>query len=237
MDYFFITGTGKGLGRSVAEALLKLENTMVYGMSRHNSISHKRFNFISLDLLDHELLMQFAFPELVKAESVFLINNAGVIGEVNPIGAKNEKNILQTFQVNTIAPCLLMNAFVNKYQSLNVQKAVINISSGAARHAINAWLDYCASKAALDSYSLVLAEEQKLEPFPFKVSSVAPGIIDTEMQNEIRATDPKGFPKHKYFVDLKNNNDLSAPSDIAKALLKYIKEPQYDKVLVDLREL
>lgn len=236
MDYFFITGTGKGLGHSLALELLKSKNAIVYGMSRQNSIVHKRFNFLFLDLLNQELLISFVFPMLNDATAIYLINNAGVVGEINTIGTKESKAILPTFHVNTIAPSVLMNSFVNKYQSLKAHKSIINISSGAARHSINAWADYCASKAALDMYSLVLAEEQKLESFPIMVSSVAPGIIDTAMQTDIRANHPKGFSKYEYFVELKNSNALSSPVDIAKALIKHIKEPQTENVLVDLRE-
>ena len=116
-------------------------------------------------------------------------------------------------------------------------KKILNISSGAGRHTINSWADYCASKSALDMFSMVVSEEQKKQNLPISIFSVAPGIIDTEMQVEIRSAKIEDFDKVNYFKDLKNQALLSSPKEIALKLLKVIDKPkQIEKVLLDLRD-
>jgi benzil reductase ((S)-benzoin forming) len=131
-----------------------------------------------------------------------------------------------------------MNQFVKQFQATEAQKIILNISSGAGRHTIKSWAEYCASKSALDMLSQVMKEEQKTEKFPINVFSVAPGIIDTEMQKKIRSVQEEDFDKLDYFVDLKTNNLLSSPHEVAMKLLKIINEQDLfnKEVLLDVRE-
>jgi hypothetical protein len=67
---------------------------------------------------------------------------------------------------------------------------------------------YCASKAALDHHarSVVLDRTPAL-----RICSLAPGVIDTEMQAEIRATSRDRFPDRERFVALKREGELHDP--------------------------
>jgi len=158
MNYFFVTGSSRGLGKAIVEDLLKNSNNKVFGLSRQNSISHYQFSFIKIDLSDSNRLNLFQFPELNSVNQLVLINNAGTIGQIKPTGKKDSEEIIKTYLLNTIAPSILSNQFIKQYQNLDSQKIILNISSGAGRHTINSWAEYCASKAALDMYSKVLAE-------------------------------------------------------------------------------
>jgi len=238
MNYFFITGSSKGLGYAIVKELLETSTNFVLGLSRHNSISQTNFRFIELDLLNQNLVDSFIFPELDNITSLTLINNAGIIGDIKPTGTKTNKSIRDVFQVNSIAPAVLINTFIKKYQSLGCGKTILNISSGAGRHTINSWADYCASKSALDMHSKVVSEEQKEQKHPIKILSVAPGIIDTDMQIEIRSSNPNDFKQLEYFKDLKSNFQLSNPSEIAKKLIQIIETShKYSDVLLDVRDI
>ena len=70
---------------------------------------------------------------------------------------------------------------------------VFNVSSGAGRRAYFSWSAYCAGKAAVDRLSECLALEEKRAGT--RVLSVAPGIIDTGMQAQIRASTAEQFPE------------------------------------------
>jgi benzil reductase ((S)-benzoin forming) len=238
MNYFFVTGSSRGLGKAIVEDLLKNSNNKVFGLSRQNSISHYQFSFIKIDLSDSNRLNLFQFPELNSVNQLVLINNAGTIGQIKPTGKKDSEEIIKTYLLNTIAPSILSNQFIKQYQNLDSQKIILNISSGAGRHTINSWAEYCASKAALDMYSKVLAEEQQKQKYPFKLFSVAPGIIDTDMQSDIRSAKKEDFEQLEFFRHLKTTNSLSQPKEIAKAIRSIINSPErYKDVLLDVRDL
>ena len=237
MNYYFITGSSKGIGKALVEELLNDENNIVYGISRSNSINAKNFTFIELDLSGISLVSLFRFPVIDKADELVLINNAGVIGDIKLVGDKNPLRISEAFNVNSVAPSILMNQFINQFQKIDCEKTIINISSGSGRHTVSSWAEYCASKSALDMFSMVAKEEQSNTRYPFNMYSVAPGIIDTEMQTEIRSAKSVDFDKLEYFKDLKEKGLLSLPENVAKKILLITKNPKsFDKVLLDVRD-
>ncbi len=121
---------------------------------------------------------------------------------------------------------------------MQVPKSIINISSGAGRHPIESWSTYCASKAALDMFSNVLNNEQEITNDGFKVFSVAPGIIDTKMQDEIRTANFNDFNGVNRFKDLKSNNQLSSPQEIAEQIIYIINnQSKFNNILLDVRDI
>ncbi len=240
MNYYYITGTGKGIGKALALHLLEDKENYVVGLSRNNAIKHERFEFIRVDLNHFDELNMFQFIDIRDADKIVLINNAGMIGQINHVGSIDNVSIYNTFMVNSIAPAILMNNFIKAYRNYSLEKIVLTISSGAGRHAIESWAAYCASKAAIDMFSLVADVEQKIlsAGYPFKIFSVAPGIVDTQMQTQIRNTDKSNFSSVDKFIDYKNNKQLSSPEKTAELLCKILQNPdKYDEVLLDVREI
>ena len=238
MNYYFITGTSRGLGKAITNLLLKDDNSFVFGLARTNTMSNSNFEFSELDLNNLDLISKYNFKNLPDAESIILINNSGQIGDIKHIGDINNSSIIENYNVNIIAPSLLINNFVKKYKHLQVPKSIINISSGAGRHPIESWSTYCASKAALDMFSNVLNNEQEITNNRFKVFSVAPGIIDTKMQDEIRTADFNDFNGVNKFKDLKSNNQLSSPQEIAEQIIYIINnQSKFNNILLDVRDI
>lgn len=223
MNYFFITGSSKGLGKALTELLLTNEKNFVYGISRTNNISHQQFQHIQTDLVDIDVVKQFEFPELKDAATITLINNAGIVGDIKYLGNLDCDKIISTYNLNLITPTLLINQFVKTYNN-ELNKLVINISSGAGRSPIDGWSVYCATKAGLDMLSLVFKEEINNKKLNINILSLAPGIIDTGMQEEIRKTDETNFSNIERFIEYKNNGDLAAPTTTAKLIAKFISD-------------
>jgi NAD(P)-dependent dehydrogenase (short-subunit alcohol dehydrogenase family) len=114
-------------------------------------------------------------------------------------------------------------------------RRIVHISSGAARNPYPGWSIYCATKAALDHHAraVVLDNNRAL-----RVSSVAPGVVDTDMQAEIRGTGLEHFPLREKFDDLKRNGQLSTPADAARKVLDYALSDTFgDSPVVDVRDL
>ena len=149
-------------------------------------------------------------------------------------------SIVNDYHVNIVSPSILMNNFIKKYQSYTNKRTILNVSSGAGRHAIDAWSVYCASKSALDMISETIALEQKYKPVEnrIKIYSVAPGVIDTKMQDQIREVLTDDFSNVEKFINLKKNNELSSPEETSNLLLKIINnEDQLNDVIIDVRHL
>ncbi len=240
MNYFYITGTSKGLGKSLALNLLSDKENFVYGLSRTKTINHKNYNHISIDLDKLEDVAKFNFVLPNNAKKIVLINNAGVIGEIKKVGNRNTQDIISTFNINTTAPSILMNKFISEFQQQDIEKIILNISSGAGRHTIESWAAYCASKSALDMYSQVIYDEQKhfKKETAVKIYSIAPGIVDTPMQDQIRLADKLDFPIVDNFITYKNSGALSSTSEISEILIKFLENThKYKNVIYDVREL
>ena len=133
-----------------------------------------------------------------------------------------------------------MNNFVKKYQKYSNKRTIINISSGAGRRAVDAWSVYCASKSALDMISETIAKEQSFQSpeHQIKIFSIAPGVIDTHMQDQIRAVSADDFSTVEKFISLKENNELSSPEESASLIIKIIDQRnEFNEILLDVRDL
>jgi benzil reductase ((S)-benzoin forming) len=133
--------------------------------------------------------------------------------------------------VNYLAPLFLIKRFLEVYQELDLNKTIINVSSGASTSAYASWANYCSSKAALEMLTKCINEEQKEKIYPIKCFSIAPGVVDTNMQIQIRNTPEKDFKLQSKFIDLFNEKKLFNPNYVAQKLLEVIEFPnQFDSV-------
>lgn len=227
-----VTGVSTGLGRALAELYLE-KGEVVVGLGRRNTLEHPKFTFIQVDLSSVSSVNGLDLS-WVHGE-VTLINNAGMIGKIGRTSELETWDLDRVMQVNTISPMQL----ARRCYALSEKDAftLVNISSGAARRAIPSWAAYCASKSALNMLSETFyLEELELGRSP-KVYAVAPGVIDTPMQEEIRSAKPDSFSAHQNFVDLKNEEKLFTPANCALLLHKLLSKQYSGEVLYDLRDI
>ncbi|NVK63389.1 MAG: SDR family NAD(P)-dependent oxidoreductase [Flavobacteriales bacterium] len=229
----FITGVSRGLGKAIAELYLS-KGEKVTGIGRSSDLEHENFSFISCDLSDLDAVRQLQF-EAFSGE-VTLINNAGVIGEIKRLSDMEIVDVDHVMTVNVSAPVLLTQQI---YQHVGNKDlfSLVNISSGAANRAIPSWASYCASKSALNMHTeTFFLEEQEKGNHP-KVYCVAPGVIDTGMQSEIRSANPENFSSSENFHNLKEEDKLFSPKEAAERLF-LLTESEYDaELFYDLRDI
>ncbi|MFI5171366.1 MAG: SDR family NAD(P)-dependent oxidoreductase [Chitinophagales bacterium] len=218
MHYWFITGTGSGLGKAIAETVLQNTNAFVFGISRHSTIDHERYLHSHADLANTDDVVNYNFDQCENADSIILINNAGTLGKIDHADNIEPEIIIKTYQLNCISPHILISKFIKQFKDRNCKKVIINISSGAANSPYDGWSMYCATKAALQMMTLCVAREQELTGNKIKLLSLAPGVMDTKMQEEIRATGEDVFSKKNKFVDLKKNQQLYDIQEVAKKI-------------------
>lgn len=225
MEHYFITGTGSGIGKSLAEKLVK--DAKVTGLSRSNSIHHPNFTFYKTDLSRPAALENFSFALPDHCERAVLINNAGSVGAINRAGRLNDRHFEEVFYLNLITLAQLCNRFLNEATVKTYPCLIINISSGAANHPIPSWSAYCAAKAGVDMFTRVLdAELKEVKNTNTRVFSFHPAVVDTGMQTHIRSADEDNFSSKIRFNKLYEEGELLSPDFVAEKLLGIFKDPE-----------
>lgn len=239
MHYYLITGASQGLGRALAEAILTRPDTWVLGISRHATIEHPRYQHQPLDLSDIEAVehnLAKIFPSRPDAQSLTLINNAGTLGEISYVGELPNEHFQFVFDLNVVAPAMLMNTFLNAYGSLaSVQRVILNISSGAAQRPVDGWAAYSASKAALNALSETIQKEQNLRGSGVRIWALSPGVVDTAMQAHIRTAELAQFSEQEKFASFHSAGQLQDASAVANQIINWLyTSPSNDNALIRL---
>lgn len=249
MNHIIITGHSKGLGAGIAAALLS-ENNCVHGISRtnnaelHNTAATRGFslNFYKCDLNKINTIRAVMQKVALKISpenttGVYLVNNAGVINPVGPLSTVDISDFQCHVNINLLAPIVLIHEFIRLFQAMPGEKRILNISSGAAINHYYGWSAYCTSKAGLEMFARCIAAEQLQQKHPIHTMSVAPGVIDTEMQAVIRETSEKQFIHKKKFVELKNAGKLISPMVAGTKIAQLLFSPQFKNgERIDLRD-
>ena len=240
MDIIIITGGSKGIGKALANKYAS-ENYKVYSLARTSS-NIKNIEHITVDLSDNtatENIFRNLLNEIItpKVSSITLVNNAGRLGEISNLENLRPIDISKTIQLNTITPLILSSLFIKLTKLLNCKKQIINISSGAAKKPYQGWSIYCTSKTAIDMMTLSVAAEQSEIKDGVKCVAIYPGVVDTNMQSQIRSTDKNNFNSLQRFVDLKENNKLYTPDFVAEIIYRIDTQNQLKSGdIVDIRD-
>lgn len=229
-----ITGISSGIGNALAHYYLN-QNFQVIGIGRINVIEHQNLIFFEKDL---SKTTDFSFLEkiIAQANEIILVNNAGIIGNIERISEQENSDIENTIRVNTIVPMLLCQFVLRKF-SLQNPLTIINISSGAGKRPIPSWASYCASKAALDLFSQTIYLEEKERNRNLKVYSVAPGVVDTPMQGQIRKANLLDFSSLDSFLLLKEKDELTDVNTVVKQLQILLAKPYSGQIIYSLRDI
>lgn len=223
---FVITGCSSGIGLALSRKLIENKDYCVLGMARNCPLESENFIFQGIDLAKIDLVKGINFPELKEEYgAIHLINNAGMLGEINTLDKISLEHLEDVISVNYTSAMLLAAKFIQKYQHLPLTKTIINISSGAATGAYASWSNYCASKAALEMLSKCIEVEQKEMKFPIQCFSIAPGVVDTNMQSQIRSTSIENFTMLPKFEELHRENQLYSPDIVAEKLIEVLENP------------
>jgi glucose 1-dehydrogenase len=108
-----------------------------------------------------------------------LINNAGVVGPASRVADLTHDRLREMFDINVIGAMLVAAAAVKRMEPRGTG-TIINITSAAARlGSANQYVDYAATKAAMDIFTKGLSDE--VAPAGLRVMGVAPGLIDTQI--------------------------------------------------------
>lgn len=240
MHIYIVTGASKGLGFELYQQLTERGHEVI-GIARTNTSGIKQFIEADLTQIDslETTINQIIAEYEQKATSFTLINNAGTVEPIGLIGTVTARQMEQAIALNLTASMVLSNAFISKLKGFSGQKRIVSISSGAGRNAYEGWGVYCTTKAGLDHFTRVAAIEQQSATYPVDVMSIAPGIIDTGMQEIIRSNDASDFPLLDRFVDYKEQGMLSSAGEVADKLITLLDRKDFRSFcpIADIREI
>ncbi len=246
---YILTGASRGMGLAMAEQLLLAENRLLC-ISRHANpalalaadrhacpLEQWAVDLSATEPAASRLKLWLRGLDPTHVKSVTLINNAGVIPAVVPLRASDPAELALALRVGLEAPLLLTAAFLSATDDWTVPRKVLNISSGLGRRPMASQAAYCAAKAGMDHFTRCLALDEARLPNGALVCSLAPGVIDTDMQVQLRSADAAGFPDQAAFAQLKATGQLSTPGDAAKRVLAWLQRPDFgQQVVADVRD-
>ena len=248
---FILTGASRGMGLAMARQLLASEHVLLCIARRTNdeldALAETKGALLvqwSQDLAESLEAAQRLHEWLSDSEpqslaSCTLINNAGMLPQIAPLDRLDALELAASLRVNLEAPMLLTSAFLRATSAWSAQRKVLCISSGLGRRAMAAQAPYCTAKAGLDHFARCIALEQAtLGDRGAKICSLAPGVIDTDMQTQLRDADEALFADRDSFVGLKSQNKLASPEAAASRVLGYLALDDFgSQPVADVRDL
>jgi len=231
---FIITGATRGMGFCLAEQLLLPQHHLLCLSRSVSSDLAETARKRGVDLLQLATDLVDPLPAVTQVKqwlnaqytdaiaSATLINNAGVIPPLVPLGDSDPVDLTQALRIGLEAPLVLTAAFLDSTRQWAASRKVLNISSGLGRRPMASQSAYCAAKAGLDHFTRCLALDEALQANGAKVCSLAPGVIDTDMQMQLRNASPTLFPDQENFAQLKTNGQLTSAQDAAARVLAFL---------------
>jgi len=218
-----VTGASRGMGKATALILAEMGADLIINARSKNALAEVqqaiiqkggRAVYLAGDISHPnvaERLTEIAVDNYGGIDAV--INNAGVLAPLARINDTDPDIWEQNIRINVVGPYRLTRAAL-PYLRTAAHGRVINVSSGAAVRAVAGWSAYCASKAALNQFTVVLAKEEPL----ITTLAVRPGVVNTAMQQVLREGGKNAMSpeEHEHYVALYKGGHLLPPEAPAK---------------------
>jgi NAD(P)-dependent dehydrogenase (short-subunit alcohol dehydrogenase family) len=238
-----ITGASRGLGQAMAARCLA-DGAFVLGLSRRRCAELAPTSAGGLeqwcaDLADPQPLAERLAAWLADFEQrgagslpkrVHLIHNAAMLSAPGDVADADAAELVRSLRIGLEAPVALTAAFLRATGHWSdTDRRVLFISSGLGRRAMAGSAAYCAQKAGLDHFARALALEEAARPHGARVASVAPGIIDTDMQKQLRGADPGRFAAQATFAGFHTSGALDSPAAAAAKVIAVLERDDYGR--------
>jgi NAD(P)-dependent dehydrogenase (short-subunit alcohol dehydrogenase family) len=221
-----ITGGGRGIGaataRLAAERGYAVCLNYLQGREKAESLSNAinaaggKAIAVQADVsLEQDVVRLFETTDAKLGRVVALVNNAGIVGRQSRVEAMDAARLQRMFATNVIGPFLCTREAIKRMSTRHGGKggAIVNISSGASRlGSPGEWVDYAASKGAIDTMTIGLAKE--LAADGIRVNCVRPGFVNTGIH--AAAGEPNRIERLRDSIPMKRGGE---PEEIARAIL------------------
>jgi NAD(P)-dependent dehydrogenase (short-subunit alcohol dehydrogenase family) len=219
-----VTGASSGIGKAIAKQFLDLEADVAItyrtqadfaeSLVENLKLKNQKFKAFQVDFLDNVQIKNFSHEAINYLGSVdILINNAGMLCREKFFELTPQK-MDTVFQVNTIAPFYLAQLCALHMKENGILGSIINISSIAATTTLPKGVGYASSKSAMNKWTKNAA--LNLAEYNIRVNAIAPGVIQSGMNENTSETDPELWAYYQKNIPLKRTG---TPKDIVEMVL------------------
>jgi uncharacterized oxidoreductase len=199
-----ITGGGSGIGRGVAEAFHALGNQVIIAGRRQSALdettaAHPGMKSLTLDIERPEAIRSFAAEITAAYPSLnVVINNAGIMRAERLLAQQPDLADAEAIvTTNLLGPIRLIAALLPHLQKQS-HAAIMNVSSGLAFMPLMLTPTYCATKAAIHSYTLSLRHQ--LRASNIEVLELIPPYVATDLMSG--RSDPRAMPLDQFIAEV-----------------------------------
>jgi NAD(P)-dependent dehydrogenase (short-subunit alcohol dehydrogenase family) len=226
-----VTGASRGIGRATADALARVGARVVV-----TARDQAQLDAVAAEIGHGARGIAADVSQPGEVDALFeaagpidiLINCAGMIQPIAPVAVAERGLWWRNLEVNLYGPFLTCQAALPHMVETGWGR-IINVSAGVASGRMASWSAYSAAKAGLETLTKVMAREVGEQGV--HVNVVRPGIVDTEMQDEIRGTSVELFGRENLerYRSYKERGVLRPPEHPAR-LIVWALSPEADEL-------
>ncbi len=233
----WISGASAGIGLAMARAV-PWPGARVIGISRSSGPGAAH---LAADLADPRSWAEVGESfrrELAgfDGDRVVFVHAAGALRPIGFAGEVDTDAYTGNVLLNSAAAQVLGHLFLAAARGVKAQRHLVMLTSGAASGVYPGWTSYGAGKAAVNQWVRAAGAEQSARG-GVRVLAVAPGTVDTGMQQQLRDTSEERFPQRQRFLTLYEEGKLSDPDAVAARIWGLLGQGLDNGSVVDLRDL
>ncbi len=231
----WISGASGGIGRALA-ANVPWDAARLIGVSRGRPAQGEHLEADLADPRSWDLVGRSFEKELAgfSGRRVVFVHAAGTLEPIGFAGEVDGDAYARNVILNSAAAQVLGHRFLAAARTIDARRNLVMLTSGAASSVYAGWASYGAAKAAVDQWVRAVGAEQDLRG-GVEVIAVAPGTVDTGMQELLRQTEERDFPRRQKFLDLHQAGELADPDQVAREIWALLERDRKNGAVLDLR--
>jgi len=228
-----VTGAGRGIGKAIALAFARERARVVLAARSEHELrdtaqacrdAGATASVVVTDISKRDEAYRLVEAATQEAGHVdILVNSAGVYGPIGPTAEVDVDAWTRAVEVNLFGPLYLCHALLPHFIARRRGKIIL-LGGGGATAPLPNFSSYAASKAAVARLGDTLAEE--LKPFNVQVNVIAPGLVDTRLQDEVLAAGPRAGALFEKIRRARQEGSGAVSPEIAASLAVFLASPQ-----------
>lgn len=227
-----VTGAGRGIGEAVAGAfaregarsiLVARTASEVVAAAAAVRASGAAASAVPADVSDPaaaDRIVQAAIETYGRVD--ILVNAAGVYGPIGPVWEADPREWVRAIEVNLFGTMYLSRAAA-PHMIRQREGKIVNFSGGGATAPLPYFSAYAVSKSAVVRFTETLAEE--VRSFNIQVNAIAPGAVDTRLQDAVLAAGDRAGPLFERIRRLRERQEGGVPRDLPASLAVFLASP------------